>query len=558
MIWRYWPVAKLQHEIGKKVLEQIGQILPLVDKEGERIFFETDKNSLVRLMMAFSEEKYFTNANNVSKCLNYLPAEKFLALQKHLDHHPEGNVESEIKTLAKVVAKNENKRSEFLRFFELPKRFFPQPHETKPGLFVITAPSFENPVEINSAYKVLKDFQYDIFFRAIAKLVPAMSRMIVQMPTGSGKTRTVMEIIANHFNTDDESKKRVVWLANSEELCEQAVSCFVEVWQHVGKKDVEVQRVWGGNTSPQESQYSRDMQFIVGSLQSLWKLIEVMDNDSKTVFSLTSLLVIDEAHIAVARTYSNVVRKIAQLSHCRVVGLTATPGRAIEEETTDLSELFHGEIVSLKDPSGNQANAISYLRSIKVLSFVEYAPLVVDTKVSLSKTEAKKLETDLEFSGAILKRIGQSNLRSAEIVARLKPVLEKESKVLLFAPSIENSKFLTSLFIFLGYRAAHIDGSTHSSTRSQLIEEYIKGELQILCNYGVLTTGFDAPKTDVLCIARPTKSPVLYSQMIGRGLRAPAVGGTAECLIIEVRDNFLWQGTQDQLYDHFSSYWEAS
>mgnify|MGYP001493181216 CR=1 FL=1 len=77
---------------------------------------------------------------------------------------------------------------------------------------------------------------------------------------------------------------------------------------------------------------------------------------------------------------------------------------------------------------------------------------------------------------------------------------------------------------------------------------------QIMCNYGVLATGFDAPNVDVVCIARPTKSAVLYSQMIGRGLRGPKVGGTEQCLILEVRDNFIGQDEQDLLYKKFQDY----
>jgi len=100
------------------------------------------------------------------------------------------------------------------------------------------------------------------------------------------------------------------------------------------------------------------------------------------------------------------------------------------------------------------------------------------------------------------------------------------------------------------------DGVTGDQTRVRVTSEFVNGGVQILCNYGVLTTGFDAPKTDVVCIARPTKSPVLYSQMIGRGLRGPAVGGTENCTIVEVRDSFLNLGTQDELYNHFNAYWE--
>ena len=91
--------------------------------------------------------------------------------------------------------------------------------------------------------------------------------------------------------------------------------------------------------------------------------------------------------------------------------------------------------------------------------------------------------------------------------------------------------------------------------RDALIEGFKSNKFQIMCNYGVLATGFDAPKIDVVCIARPTTSPVLYSQMIGRGMRGPKVGGTEQCVILEVTDNFIGLGTQDLLYKQFKEYW---
>jgi superfamily II DNA or RNA helicase len=63
------------------------------------------------------------------------------------------------------------------------------------------------------------------------------------------------------------------------------------------------------------------------------------------------------------------------------------------------------------------------------------------------------------------------------------------------------------------------------------------GDLRVLCNHSVLTTGFDAPRTDLLLIARQVKSPVSYMQMVGRGLRGPRNGGTETCTILTVLDN---------------------
>ncbi len=84
-------------------------------------------------------------------------------------------------------------------------------------------------------------------------------------------------------------------------------------------------------------------------------------------------------------------------------------------------------------------------------------------------------------------------------------------------------------------------GSTRPAMRRSLIERFRRGELSVLCNYGVLTTGFDAPKVRCVVVARPTASPILYEQMVGRGMRGPEFGGTERCLVIDVNDNIQWR-----------------
>ena len=75
-----------------------------------------------------------------------------------------------------------------------------------------------------------------------------------------------------------------------------------------------------------------------------------------------------------------------------------------------------------------------------------------------------------------------------------------------------------------------------------MIERFRDGGLRFLCNVGVLTTGFDAPRADVVCMTRPTASAVLYEQMVGRGLRGPRNGGTARCLVLDVQDDGMPEG----------------
>jgi len=101
-----------------------------------------------------------------------------------------------------------------------------------------------------------------------------------------------------------------------------------------------------------------------------------------------------------------------------------------------------------------------------------------------------------------------------------------------------------------------VTSDTRASTRRFLIEEFRAGRVSVLCNYGVLTTGFDAPRVRAVVVARPTTSPVLYEQMIGRGLRGPRFGGTDECLVIDVLDNIRFGG--HVAYMRYDEYWTGA
>ena len=95
----------------------------------------------------------------------------------------------------------------------------------------------------------------------------------------------------------------------------------------------------------------------------------------------------------------------------------------------------------------------------------------------------------------------------------------------------------------------------NKNNRRKTIESFKSGDFDILINYGVLSTGFDSPRIKTVVITRPTSSIVLYSQMIGRGLRGPAMGGSEYCKILDIKDNFINYGEIDKVYGFFDDYW---
>ena len=101
---------------------------------------------------------------------------------------------------------------------------------------------------------------------------------------------------------------------------------------------------------------------------------------------------------------------------------------------------------------------------------------------------------------------------------------------------------MAGLLSVRGIPSRAISAKTKKGARHHYIEQFRAGEIRVLTNFGVLTEGFDAPAVRAVYVARPTYSPNVYQQMIGRGLRGPLNGGKEVCLIVNVADNMAQFG----------------
>ncbi|KKK92256.1 hypothetical protein LCGC14_2704740, partial [marine sediment metagenome] len=126
----------------------------------------------------------------------------------------------------------------------------------------------------------------------------------------------------------------------------------------------------------------------------------------------------------------------------------------------------------------------------------------------------------------------------------------------VFALSVENAHLITELLNLRNIESRCVDGKCTPYDRQKYIEEYKSGNVQVLVNYGVLTTGFDAPNTNAVLIARPTGSLVLYSQMIGRGIRGPRMGGNEECILVDIKDNLVGFPDERNAFTYFDDEWD--
>jgi superfamily II DNA or RNA helicase len=214
--------------------------------------------------------------------------------------------------------------------------------------------------------------------------------------------------------------------------------------------------------------------------------------------------------------------------------LTATPYRGTEkEENRRLAGRFHNQLLIPK-VLGN--DPIRALRARNVLAQVDHQILETNRRFELSENEQQRLEQFGQFPDSFLRKVGEDAMRNHLLLTTLLDV-PAEWPVLFFGCSVDHASAMAVLLRRNGRSAAVVTAKTRRATRRHLIEEFRAGRLQVLCNYGVLTTGFDAPKIRAVIIARPTTSVVLYEQMIGRGMRGPLNGGTEECQVIDLQDN---------------------
>ena len=389
------------------------------------------------------------------------------------------------------------------------------------------------------------------------------SRVIVHMPTGAGKTRTMLESVCDYYRQLMDSKKTVVWLAHSEELCDQAVSSFSQLWSKLGSEEANVVRLWGGS-KPVGVVVDKPT-FVVAGFKTATNLTKTNDSDRYELFSdirrSCALLIVDEAHQSVAPTYKDAIELFTNRS-TKIIGLTATPGRhhvgQDEHETMKLARFYDNNKINILDDGGGELeDPISFLTDKGVLSTVEYFQVDSGIDIELTNSEVKQMERYLDIPSSVLKKLGSDVNRTNLIVTQaMKLAVEKNFSTIVFAPSKDSAIDISTIITMKGVEARVITSDTPKFQRKNDITRFKNGKIPILVNFGVLTTGFDAPNIKAVIIARPTTSVVLYSQMIGRGLRGPLMGGESECYLIDVKDNLANMPKSNDAFVYFNKFYE--
>jgi superfamily II DNA or RNA helicase len=334
----------------------------------------------------------------------------------------------------------------------------------------------------------LRPYQEKAVRKSIEHLKTYRSTLIV-MPTGTGKTIVFVHIAGV-------AKGKVLMLAHRDEL--------------VGQAQRSVKKILGINTGIEKAEkHSSNEKIIIGSVQTLrGKRLEKFNPNT------FSLIIVDEAHRAVAKSYKNI---IAHFTGAKVIGVTATPDRTDKKSLGDVFESVafeYGTIDAISD--GWLVEPIAKRVKIKDIN-------LSDVKTSGGDLNQEQLEC----------KIG--NTKSLHAIAKPLIELSGDRKTIIYTPGVQSAHELSE--VLNGEKqgcSRAIDGTTPIEERRAILSDFNNGKIQHIVNCQILTEGFDSPGVSCIAIARPTKSRLLYAQMLGRGLRL--FEGKNNCLVIDYID----------------------
>jgi len=330
----------------------------------------------------------------------------------------------------------------------------------------------------------LRDYQEDAITNLRLRIAGGQRRILLQMPTGAGKTATAAAIIRSALGRG----KRVIFTVPAISLITQTIESFARD----GITEI-------GVMQGQHELTDADQPVQICSIQTL----------ARRYIPAADLVIIDEAHV-VFDLYKKWLN-LEEWSNTPFIGLSATPW------TKGLAKLWQELVIGTTTQRLIDTNHLS--------SFRVFAPSKPDLD------GVKTIAGDYDLAGL------ESAMNQKRITADIVQTwIEKgeDRPTLCFAVNRAHAANICDEFNRAGVAAAYVDGENSLDERDALAQEFRDGRHKIICNVGVMTTGVDLPFVSCLILARPTKSEMLYCQIIGRGLRT--YQGKTDCLILDHSD----------------------
>lgn len=408
----------------------------------------------------------------------------------------------------------------------------------------------------------LKDFQVYIKDKILENLKKSgdNAKCMISLPTGGGKTRTAVEAYIEWLRPRFSEGKYLIWIAQSEELCEQAIASIKQLWS--SKEFTESLRLYRLFRDHSLNKDSMIGGVIVAGINKIYNLVKNGDEDVvEHILTNCGAMIIDEAHRSTTMMYETLYAKAREIKGENlfpICGLTATPGRTID--SYELSRLFKLKLITPDLGEEFKSNPLKYFRKNRLLArpihHIVRTNVQVDIKEFSGVSCISNIEEKLEdvFKDKYNKELANNTQRNKLIIDKLLEI-PKGKQTLVYACTVDHARFLASIITFKGRSAVTISADTPNRLRYIYIDKFKRGEIDFIFNHSVLTTGFDAPKTENIVMCRPIFSDILYEQIVGRGLRGPEFGGTPTCDIYDFSDTILRFGEQ-QSYVRYKEFWE--
>ena len=345
------------------------------------------------------------------------------------------------------------------------------------------------------------------------------------MPTGSGKTRTAIEIIVDFIRA--RKSPTILWLVEKPELAEQALNSFQDLWKLRGDRLVKSHRLY--NKFNPSVDFKITPNIIFAGFDKLTSYKKSKNDLYHKLQTTVDLLVIDEAHYSLAETYEHIISDLEKENKKIVkIGLTATPMRPNDTDFYNLKTFFNSQVLEFLDADSKKINdPIKYLQEKRYLAEIETE--------FLSLPEEQIDENSKDFNDAVINR--------------LKFCIKDKEKVIVFARSKDHAIALDILLKYNNLKSECIVGETTNEERQQFFKRFSDGDLMILVNYDILSTGIDLPKVDTLFLLRKFGQYTTAMQVLGRALRGHFNGGNDRNKIISVKGNHDFVNEPSDLYN---------
>ena len=363
---------------------------------------------------------------------------------------------------------------------------------------------------------------------------------LIVAPTGVGKSLIIAELIRRVLA--DYPTSRVMVLAHVAELLTQNVDKLLRIWPDAPVGLYSAGLGYADTTSP----------ILYCGIQSVHGKAKILANDERPI----ELVFIDEAHRVPLTTNGTYRKFIADLTamnpYLRLIGLTATPFRYMPGTKTHsggYESLVKGEDRLFTDIAFDLTKQLVPLINEDFLAALWPQP--TKYQVDLSGVKIEKGDYREDELNTLLSRDDVLDPLLTEAVALAQA--DNRKHWLVFCAGVDQAHLTVEWLIANGITAAAITGATSKKNRAQYIADFKAGRLTALVSVSVLITGFDAPNTDCLIIARPTISPILHVQMLGRGSRPTPDKISQEgerkrgCLCLDFCGNVNRHGPIDQL-----------